>query len=59
MLDLFIADRLQREPAPDAAAWTRELGADHSDSERERLRVFIERAIAERVPVWRRLGAIG
>jgi SAM-dependent methyltransferase len=58
MLDLFVADRLQSEAAPDPDGWARALGADRPASEQDRLREFIERIIAERAPVWRRLGAL-
>lgn len=58
MLDLFVADRLQGENPADPAAWARELGALRPAGEQERLRAFIERTIAERAPMWRRLGAI-
>jgi SAM-dependent methyltransferase len=58
MLDLFIADRLQSDSPPDPAAWARELGAAQPASEQDRLRGFIERVIAERVPAWRRLGGL-
>ena len=58
MLDLFIADRLQNGSPPDPAAWASELGATQPASEQDRLRGFIERVIAERVPAWRRLGGL-
>lgn len=58
MLDLFIAERLESGAEPDPAAWARELGAAQPEAEQERLRDFIERVIAERAPVWRRLGAL-
>jgi SAM-dependent methyltransferase len=57
MLDLFIADRLQDGGRPNAAAWARELAAEHPD-EQDRLCTFIERVIADREPVWRRLGVL-
>jgi hypothetical protein len=58
MLDLFIADRLQTDAAPDPAAWARELGAAQPAAEQDRLRQFIERVLAERAPIWRRLGVM-
>ena len=58
MLDLFIADRLASGRAPDPVAWARELGAAQPPNEQDRLRQFIERVIAERGPVWRRLGVL-
>ena len=58
MLDLLIADRLQDARAPDPAGWAAELGAGRPEAEQERLAAFIERVIAERGPVWRRLGVL-
>jgi SAM-dependent methyltransferase len=58
MLDLYIADRLQTDGAPDAAGWAQELGPARPKHEQERLRDFIERVLAERAPVWRRLGVL-
>ncbi|HVB16897.1 MAG TPA: class I SAM-dependent methyltransferase [Stellaceae bacterium] len=58
MLDLFIADRLLADPAPDPALWARELGAAQPASEQDRLRAFIDRAVSERAPIWRRLGVL-
>jgi SAM-dependent methyltransferase len=58
MLDLFIASRLQENAAPDPVAWAGELGAGQPASEQDRLRQFIERVLAERVPAWRRLGVL-
>jgi hypothetical protein len=58
MLDLFVAARLEEEQAPDPASWAAMLGVGHPDDEQERLRAFIERLIAERAPVWRRLGVL-
>ncbi|MGD9616825.1 MAG: methyltransferase regulatory domain-containing protein [Alphaproteobacteria bacterium] len=57
MLDLFIASRLENG-APDSEAWARELGAGQSRAEQDRLCAFIERVLATRAPVWRRLGAV-
>jgi len=34
------------------------LGAGRPEDERERLGAFIERLIAERAPIWRRLGVL-
>jgi len=58
MLDLFVAARLEEERAPDSASWAAVLGAGHSQEEQERLRGFIDRVIAERAPIWHRLGAL-
>jgi hypothetical protein len=58
MLDLFVASRLEEERAPDPASWAAVLGAGHAEGEQERLRAFIERMIAERAPIWHRLGAL-
>jgi SAM-dependent methyltransferase len=57
MLDLFIAGRLQDGGPADPAGWARELTAEHPNDE-DRLRTFIERVVAEREPVWRRLGVL-
>ena len=58
MLDLWIADRLQAEPTPDPATWAQELGSAQPPGEQDRLRQFIERVLAERAPVWQRLGVL-
>jgi hypothetical protein len=58
MLDMFIADRLRIDGTGDAAGWARELGPAQPQHEQERLRDFIDRVLAERVPVWRRLGVL-
>jgi SAM-dependent methyltransferase len=58
MLDLFVAARLQEEPAPDPSAWAARLGAGRPEAEQERLSAFIARLLAERAPIWRRLGAV-
>jgi SAM-dependent methyltransferase len=59
MLDLFIADRLQRDDAPaDPALWAAELGPGEPANEQQRLCRFIERILAERAPIWRQLGAL-
>jgi SAM-dependent methyltransferase len=58
MLELFIADRLLAGGAPDPGAWAGELGAAQPPDERDRLRGFIEGILAERGPVWRRLGVL-
>jgi SAM-dependent methyltransferase len=58
MLDLFVASQLQASSAPDPAGWANVLGADHPESERVRLREYIERLVTERAPIWRRLGAV-
>lgn len=58
MLDLFVASRLQENQAFDAAAWAAELGADQPESERQRLREFIDVLVTERTPVWRHVGVL-
>jgi hypothetical protein len=58
MLDLFVATRLAEEQAADPASWAAMLGVGRPDDEQDRLRAFIERLIAERAPVWRRLGVL-
>jgi SAM-dependent methyltransferase len=58
MLDLFIAARLEEEEPPDPASWAAELGAGQPEAEQQRLRVFVDRLIAERAPLWHRLGAL-
>jgi SAM-dependent methyltransferase len=58
MLDLFVAGQFQGNTVPDAAAWANALGADRPEAERHRLQAFIDRLMNERVPIWRRLGAL-
>ena len=58
MLDLFVAARLEEEQTADATSWAAVLGAGRPEDERERLGAFIERLIAERAPIWRRLGVL-
>jgi len=58
MLDLFVAARLGEEQAADPGSWAAMLGVGRPDDEQDRLRAFIERLIAERAPVWRRLGVL-
>lgn len=58
MLDLFVASKLQTNPVADPAAWANALGADQPESERQRLQGFLEGLVAERAPIWRRLGAL-
>jgi hypothetical protein len=58
MLDLFVGARLEEESAPDPSDWAAELGARRPEAEQERLSAFIARLIAERAPIWRRLGAV-
>jgi SAM-dependent methyltransferase len=58
MLDLFVADRLQTDGVGDAAGWALELGPAQPQHEQDRLRDFIERLLAERAPIWRRLGVL-
>jgi len=58
MLDLFVASQLQARLAPDPGAWANALGADYAETERQRLQEFIALLVAERAPIWRRLGAL-
>jgi SAM-dependent methyltransferase len=58
MLDLYVAARLEEEQPLDPAAWAMALGVGQTEPEQQRLRAFIERLIAERAPVWHRLGAL-
>jgi SAM-dependent methyltransferase len=58
MLDLFVADQLQQGGPPDPAGWAEMLGAGQPGVELERLRDFIDRLLAERAPIWRRLGCL-
>ena len=58
MLDLFVASQLHASSVPDPGAWANALGADRPESERQRLREFIDRLVTERAPIWRRLGAL-
>jgi SAM-dependent methyltransferase len=58
MLDVFVAARMQECERPDPESWARSLGSDQSPAEQQRLAAFIERLIAERAPLWRRLGCL-
>src|SRR5205814_1538003 len=58
MLDLFVATRLEQGERPDAANWANMLGSSQSTAEQQRLADFIERLIAERMPLWRQLGCL-
>jgi hypothetical protein len=58
MLDLFVASRLQEGERPDPSGWASLLGSGQSPAEQERLAAFIERLIAERMPLWRQLGCL-
>src|SRR5262249_11984331 len=58
MLDLFVASRLEEEAAPDPETWAAKLAIGRSEAEKERLRAFIERLLAERAPIWQQLGAL-
>jgi SAM-dependent methyltransferase len=58
MLDLFVATRLQEGERPDPDGWANMLGSGQSVAERQRLAAFIERLIAERMPLWRQLGCL-
>ena len=58
MLDLYVADRLQQGHAADPSAWAAILGAGQPESERQRLREFCERLLAQRAPIWRAFGII-
>jgi hypothetical protein len=58
MLDLFVVTRLQEGERPDPDGWANILGSGQSVAERQRLAAFIERLIAERMPLWRQLGCL-
>jgi hypothetical protein len=58
MLDLVVAARLDNEEPEDPPAWAAALAAGQPEEERQRLADFIARLIAERAPLWRRLGAV-
>jgi SAM-dependent methyltransferase len=58
MLDLFVAARLAEEQPADPANWAAALGAGQPEDEQQRLVAFIERLIAERAPIWHRLGVL-
>src|SRR3981081_2922000 len=53
MLDLFVAPPLQECGRPDPSGWASLLGSGQSPAEQQRLAAFIERLIAERMPLWR------
>jgi hypothetical protein len=58
MLELFVASQLETDPVPRPKAWAAMLGPDRPEAEQERLAAFVERVIAERMPIWKRLGAL-
>ena len=58
MLDLFVAARLDEKQSPDPASWAAALGAGQPEAEQQRLHAFIDCLIAERAPLWHRLGAV-
>jgi len=58
MLDLFVATRLQEDERADPGGWASTLGDGQSPAEQQRLAAFIERLIAERLPLWRQLGCL-
>ena len=58
MLDLFVASKLQTSPEAGPAAWAKELAVDHPETEQQRLQEFITKLVADRAPIWRRLGAL-
>ena len=58
MLDLFVANQLGEEGAADPESWAAKLAIGRSEAEKEGLRAFIERLLAERAPIWQRLGAL-
>lgn len=57
-LDLYVCARLHADPAPDPDAWADEVAEGRDPAERDRLHVFLQRMVRERVPVWRRLGVL-
>jgi hypothetical protein len=58
MLDLFVAAQLAHNPVPEPDGWAARFAAGRPETEKERLRLFIERLLAERAPIWRSLGAL-
>jgi SAM-dependent methyltransferase len=58
MLDLFVAAQLAQSPVPEPDGWASRFAAGRPETEKERLRLFIERLLAERAPIWRSLGAL-
>jgi len=58
MLDLFVAAQLQAGVAPDPRGWAGRLAAGHPPEEQQGLSEFIETLLAERTPVWRRVGVL-
>ena len=58
MLDLFVAAQLAQNPTPDPHTWAAAFADGRPETEKERLREFIERILAHREPVWRGLGAL-
>ncbi|MBV9587264.1 MAG: hypothetical protein JO213_20510 [Alphaproteobacteria bacterium] len=58
MLDLFVAARMQECERLDPEGWAKLIGRDQPDTEQQRLAAFIQRLIADKAPLWRRLGAL-
>ena len=44
--------------SPDPASWAAALCAGQPEAEQQRLHAFIDCLIAERAPLWHRLGAL-
>ena len=55
---MLVAARLAEEQRADPASRAVALGTAHPEAEQQRLCAFIERLIAERAPLWHRLGAL-
>lgn len=58
MVELFVAGGLREDEKPDPALWAQTLAPGSSPEERQRLAGVFERILAERVPIWRRFGAL-
>ena len=55
---MLVAARLEEKQPADPASRAAALGAAQPEAEQQRLRAFIECLIAERAPLWHRLGAV-
>jgi SAM-dependent methyltransferase len=58
-VELMAFHRLAADPEDaDVETWVRDMGANESDTGREKLRAALEQVMERRVPVWRRLGIL-
>ncbi len=57
MIELFVAAKL-RQGSPDPALWAKALAPLATAEEQRRLAGVFSRILAERVPIWRRFGAL-